>query len=76
MYLADKFGITLASGQKIVYPARPGGSGPLQLIAAQVEEVYDSLGEITVIPEGKEKVIRIERTDRVAVVANPVPAAA
>lgn len=69
MVLKDKFGTVILSGHKVVYPARPGGHGPLQLIAATVEEVYDAIGEITVIPEGSEKVLPIKRTERVAVVA-------
>jgi hypothetical protein len=57
-----------------VYPARPGGKGPLQLIAAQVEDVYDVLGEVMVIPEGSERVLVIKRTDRLAVVNGPAAA--
>jgi len=68
MILKDKFGIEIKSGHKVVYPARPGGKGPLQLIAAQVEDVYDVLGEVMVIPEGSERVLVIKRTDRLAVV--------
>jgi len=69
MVLTDKFGVVIIGGQRVVYPARPGGKGPLQLIAAIVEDVYDVVGEVTVIPEGSDKVLAIKRTDRLAVVA-------
>jgi hypothetical protein len=68
MMLKDKFGVEIKAGHKVVYPARPGGKGPLQLIAAVVEDVYDPLGEVTVIPEGSEKVLAIKRVERLAVI--------
>lgn len=65
----DKLGKEILKGHTVVYPARPGGKGPLQLVKAKVEDVEPALGEITVVPEGDTKPLRITRYDRVAVVA-------
>lgn len=68
MYV-DKFGKEIKEGSKIVYPARPGGKGPLQLIAATVTGVEYGLGELTVQPEFGNRPVRIKEYYRVAVIA-------
>lgn len=68
MVLLDKFSKEFKPGQIVVYPSRPGGKGPLQLVAAFVDDVREALGQITVIPDGDEKVVVLRRLERVAVV--------
>jgi len=64
----DRLGKEILVGSKVVYPARPGGWGPLQLQVARVTTLEIALDEITVIPEHTSKPLKITRYDRVAVV--------
>jgi hypothetical protein len=61
----DVMGKEIVAGSKVVYPARSGGKGPLQLIVAEVTSIEGALGELTVVPQQQ---LKITRTDRVAVV--------
>ena len=64
----DLFGKEILLGSQVVYPARPGGHGPLVLVAGRVVDSHEHLGEIDLDVEGSSRPIRIKRTDRVAVV--------
>jgi len=66
--ILDKLGKEIVKGQTVVYPARPGGKGPLQLVKATVHDVVHSLNEVDVVVEGSDRVIAIARTDRLAIV--------
>lgn len=66
--MKDLLNKEIGMGDKVVYPARPGGHGPLQLIQGEVTWVEESLGEIDVQVAGSNRPLRIRRTDRVAVV--------
>lgn len=69
MLFEDTFKREILPGALVVYPARPGGRGPLVLEAAHVDSLDHALGEITVIPVDGNRPVRISRWDRVAVVA-------
>lgn len=64
----DVFGQDIHDGDVVVYPARPGGVGPLKLIVAKVDALDFGTGNIYVVPEGKVRPLKISRSDRVAVI--------